>query len=247
MGKIWRLYMTSLIDTVAIFILIMGAIVGFKRGIIQSATMFIGSIIVIVISFYLKNPLSELLYKICPFFNFGGDFEGLTVLNLVLYEAIAYILVYVILMAVLHILIKITNVFETILKFTIVLSVPSKILGAIFGILENFIFVYLTLFLLMQLPLTTPFVLNSQFASIIVRETPFLSSGCEKYYEAIKEVVSIKDKDMHDKNEYNKESLDILLKYDIVSVNSVKELIDSKKLEITDVFEVISKYERNDE
>ena len=45
----------------------------------------------------------------------------------------------------------------------------------------------------------------------------------------------------------NKESLDILLKYDIVSVNSVKELIDSKKLEITDVFEVISKYERNDE
>ena len=235
--------MTSIIDTLIIFILIMGAILGFKRGVIQSATMFIGSIIVIIISFYLKNPLSRLLYSICPFFSFSGAYEGLSVLNLVLYEAISYILVYIVLMTILHVIIKVTNIFETILKFTIVLSIPSKIAGAIFGLLEYFIFTYLMIFLLMQWPTTMPYVLESKLATIVVKETPFISAPLEKYYEAIKEVVSIKDKNREDKNEYNKDSLDILLKYDIVSIDSVKELINNKKLQIKDVDEIIKKYE----
>lgn len=235
--------MTSVIDTLIIFILIMGAVIGFKRGVIQSATMFIGSIIVIIVSFYLKNPVSKILYNICPFFTFKGAYEGLSVLNLVLYEAISYILVYTILMIILHIIIKITNIFETLLKFTIVLSIPSKIAGAIFGLLEYFLFTYLMIFLLMQWPTTMPYVLESKLATIVVKETPFLSEPLEKYYEAIKEVVSIKDKNRTDKNEYNKDSLDILLKYDIVSIDSVKELINKNKLQITDVNEIINKYE----
>ena len=40
--------------------------------------------------------------KFLPFFNFGGIIKGVTVLNIALYEAIAFILVAGILMAILN-------------------------------------------------------------------------------------------------------------------------------------------------
>ena len=115
--------MSAMIDIILVLILFAGAIVGFKRGVIKSAVTFIGAIVVIVLAFSLKNPISKLLYSFLPFFNFAGDFEGLTTLNIIIYEAIAFVLVYVILMAILQILIKITGVFEHILNFTIIFNV----------------------------------------------------------------------------------------------------------------------------
>ena len=109
----------NIIDVVIVLFLAMGLIVGFKRGIFKSAVMFLGTILVFVLAFYLKNPLSELMYTYLPFFPLGGTFAGVQVFNILLYEALAFFLVYIILMAVLHIIIKITGIFEKILKFTI--------------------------------------------------------------------------------------------------------------------------------
>ena len=156
--------MSAMIDIILVLILFAGAIVGFKRGVIKSAVTFIGAIVVIVLAFSLKNPISKLLYSFLPFFNFAGDFEGLTTLNIIIYEAIAFVLVYVILMAILQILIKITGVFEHILNFTIILGIPSKLLGAVFGFFEAYLFVFVALFLLNQLPATNAFVTESAFA-----------------------------------------------------------------------------------
>ena len=86
--------MGAVVDVSIILILLMGAVVGFKRGIFKSAVMFIGAIVVIVLAYSLKNPVANLLYSFMPFFNFAGDFEGLTTLNLIIYEAIAFVIVY---------------------------------------------------------------------------------------------------------------------------------------------------------
>ena len=72
----------TIVDLILILVFLMGAIAGFKRGVIKSATMFIGAILVIVLAFCLKNPISQFFYSIFPFFNFAGDFEGLTTLNI---------------------------------------------------------------------------------------------------------------------------------------------------------------------
>ena len=56
--------MTSIVDSIIILFLLMGAVVGFKRGVIKSATMFVGAIVVLILSFWLKNPVS----KICILF-----------------------------------------------------------------------------------------------------------------------------------------------------------------------------------
>ena len=235
--------MGTTIDIIIVLILLMGAVVGFKRGVIKSAVTFIGAIVVIILAFYLKNPVSKLMYTYLPFFNFAGDFEGLTVLNIVIYEALAFVIVYVILMSILQILISVTGVIEKVLNFTIVLGIPSKLLGALFGFFETYLFVFVALFLLSQIPVTNAYIKDSFVADKITNSSPILSGISENYYKAFEEIISIKDQNIHDKNEYNRQSLDILLKYDIVDVDSARDLIESGKMPIENAEGILDKYE----
>lgn len=234
--------MSAIIDIILILVLVMGAIIGFKRGVIKSATMFIGAIIVIVLAYSLKNPVSKILYSFLPFFNFAGDFAGLTTLNIIIYEAIAFVLVYVLLMAVLQIIIKITGVFETILNFTIILGIPSKLLGAVFGFFEAYLFIFVAIFLLNQIPATNEIITESTFASKIASSSPILSDITSSYYDAFEEIISIKDQNKNDKEEYNRKCLDILLKYGIVDISSAEELINNGKLQISNADEILDNY-----
>ena len=235
--------MGTTIDIIIVLILLMGAVVGFKRGVIKSAVTFIGAIVVIILAFYLKNPVSKLMYTYLPFFNFAGDFEGLTVLNIVIYEALAFVIVYVILMSILQILISVTGVIEKVLNFTIVLGIPSKLLGALFGFFETYLFVFVALFLISQIPVTNAYIKDSFVADKIANSSPILSGISENYYKAFEEIISIKDQNIHDKNEYNRQSLDILLKYDIVDVDSARDLIESGKMPIENAEGILDKYE----
>ena len=235
--------MGTTIDIIIVLILLMGAVVGFKRGVIKSAVTFIGAIVVIILAFYLKNPVSKLMYTYLPFFNFAGDFEGLTVLNIVIYEALVFVIVYVILMSILQILISVTGVIEKVLNFTIVLGIPSKLLGALFGFFETYLFVFVALFLLSQIPVTNAYIKDSFVADKIANSSPILSGISENYYKAFEEIISIKDQNIHDKNEYNRQSLDILLKYDIVDVDSARDLIESGKMPIENAEGILDKYE----
>ena len=235
--------MGTTIDIIIVLILLMGAVVGFKRGVIKSAVTFIGAIVVIILAFYLKNPVSKLMYTYLPFFNFAGDFEGLTVLNIVIYEALAFVIVYVILMSILQILISVTGVIEKVLNFTIVLGIPSKLLGVLFGFFETYLFVFVALFLLSQIPVTNAYIKDSFVADKIANSSPILSGISENYYKAFEEIISIKDQNIHDKNEYNRQSLDILLKYDIVDVDSARDLIESGKMPIDNAEGILDKYE----
>jgi len=222
----------------------MGAIVGFKRGVIQSATMFIGIIIVIILAYYLKNPLSKLMYTYLPFFEFSGALKGVTVLNILIYEAIAFLIVFLILNAILAILIKATGILEKILKFTIILGIPSKMAGAIFGLLEQFIYVFVFLFLFARLTFTASYVNESFLANKILNNTPLLSDIVESSYQSFEEIYSLKDKyeNSNNTNEYNKEALDILLKYSIITPEGAKKLIDNGKLKIEGVETIMNKY-----
>ncbi len=231
-----------MIDCIIILFLLMGAVVGFKRGVIKSATMFVGAVFVIMLSYTLKNPVSKILYAIFPFFEFTGSYEGLTVLNLVIYEAIAFILVYLILMTLLQILIKITGGIEKILKFTIILGIPSKLLGALFGLFETFIFVFLALFLFSSIPTTNELLKDSKVSSAILNASPVLSNITKEYVKAFEEIISIKDQNIHDKDAYNRNALDILLKYEVVKKDTVEELLKNGKLQIPEANSILEKY-----
>ena len=230
-----------LFDVIIILSLLMGMIVGFKRGVFKSAVMFIGTILVLIIAFYLKNPLSKLMYTYLPFFNI---WNGVKIFNIFLYEAIAFLIVYLILMTILQVLIKATGIFEKILKFTIVLGIPSKILGAIFGLFESYIFIFLILFVGSRLSFLAPMINESKVADFVMTKSPIISNITNDYYLAFEEIYSLKEKydNTSNKDEYNKEALDILLKYKLITTESASKLVEKGKLDFNGAKEIIESY-----
>lgn len=57
-------------DIVILIALALGAIGGFKSGVIKKTANFVGIFIIIILSFYLKNYLSVIMYENLPFINF---------------------------------------------------------------------------------------------------------------------------------------------------------------------------------
>ena len=236
----------SIIDILVILFILLGAVVGFKRGFTTSLVNFIGVILVVVIAYFLKDPVGEFLMSFCPFFNFGGIIKGVTVLNIALYQIIAFVLVFSILMIGLKVLLMATGVFETILKFTIVLGIPSKILGAIVGVIENYIIAFFVLYVF-SMPnfMDVGFIKDSNFREPILKNTPVLSVVADSSLKVLDEFKGLSDKyvSTDNTNEFNLETLDLFLKYKVVSVSTVKNLDESGKINIEGIESVIDKYE----
>lgn len=236
----------NIIDIIIILFLILGAYIGFKQGFTKSLVSFLGILFVAIIAYFLKNPVSEFLMSFCPFFNFGGIIKGVTVLNIAIYEIIAFILVFSILMIALKVLLLATGILETILKFTIILGIPSKILGSIVGIIKHYVIIFFVLyFLSMPNFVDVEFIKNSNYREPILKNTPLLSNVAESTLKVLDEFKGLSDKytDTENSNEFNLETLDLFLKYKVVTVDTVKKLENNGKIDIKGMDRVISKYE----
>lgn len=235
----------NIIDIIIILILLMGGVIGFKNGVIRQTVSFVGFFIVVILSYFLKDFVSVILYKFVPFFSFSGSLAGVTTLNILIYEVIAFLLVYVILMAIYHFIVRVTRIVETILKFTVILGIPSKLLGMVVGFIETYIMVFIGLYCLSLPIFQIPMMNESGVRNTILNRTPGLSSAVSKSLNVVNEFTDLKEKykDTTNKNELNKETLDLFLKYNVVRYDTAKELVDSGKLKIDGVESVFQKYE----
>lgn len=235
----------NIIDIIIILILLMGGVIGFKNGVIRQTVSFVGFFIVVILSYFLKDFVSVILYKFVPFFSFSGSLAGVTTLNILIYEVIAFLLVYVILMAIYHFIVRVTRIVETILKFTVILGIPSKLLGMVVGFIETYIMVFIGLYCLSLPIFQIPMMNESGVRNTMLNHTPGLSSAVSKSLNVVNEFADLKEKykDTTNKNEFNKETLDLFLKYNVVRYDTAKELVDSGKLKIDGVESVFQKYE----
>lgn len=235
----------NVIDVIIVLALIMGGIWGYKAGFFKSSIQAVGAIAALIIAFYLKDLLSPLLFKICPFFTFSGEFKGLVVLNIFLYEVIAFFIVYVLLMMIVHLIVWLAEKFEKVLDFTVILGIPSKIFGAIFGVIETYCVIFILLFFFAQISISAIVLHDSHLTNPILSHTPILSNITSDSYNAFKEVYKMrkKYKNTNDINGYNLASLDVMLKYDIVKPEEVRKLEDNGKLNIKNIDSVLKKYE----
>ena len=227
----------TVVDIAILLILVLGALVGFKKGFIKTMVSLIGTILVIVISFQLKNPIADFMIEHFPFFNFAGMYEGVTALNILMYETIAFLFVFVFLSSILGIIINITGIVEKILNCTIILGIFSKILGAIAGILETLVIVYIALFALSQFNGSNKMIMESKVATRILARTPILSNVVGGSYNSIAEIYSLNDKyaDSDNKKAYNIEAISIMIKYGVVDADTVQKAIEKGKLDLENV------------
>lgn len=232
----------NIIDIIIIVVLIIGAALGFKNGLIKTLTSFVGTFVIIILAFILKDTISELFYENFPFLSFWGAVKEVQVINIVFYEVLAFIIVFGVLSFLLHILLLVTGIFEKIIKLTVILSLPSKLLGLIVGILQYYTYIFIALFIL-SLPM---FHMNeigeSKYGNKILTETPILSEYTKEpvvVYEKLYNIV----KNRNDKTteQLNKETLEVMLENKFITYESAKRLVDANKIYLDDK-EFIEKY-----
>ena len=223
-----------MLDIIIFMIILFGALIGFKRGIIKQSVVTIGMVLVIILSFALKNPVSSFMYQHFPFFSFNGLYENISILNILLYEVIAFFIVFSILSTILMILIKISNSFEKILRLTFLFALPSKLLGAILGAVEYYLIVFIGLFILMQ-PVfelnNSDLFTNSKSKDIILEKTPFMSGYISSTLDTVYDINDIvKNKKNYTDKEFNCEVTNIMLKNKIVEKKALDYLYSSGKI-----------------
>lgn len=233
----------NIVDAVIIVVFILGILNGFRNGAIKSLIGLVGLIIVLVLSFELKNPIAQILYNNLPFFDFG-IFKGVEVFNILFYEIISFIIVFTLLMVFYRILLKVTKVVQKLLDATIVLGIGSRLLGIVIGFIETYIVTFVILYFLNQPFFNNSYFQNSALNNFILNKSIILTGLVEDNIKAMDELFKLKEiyENTADINEYNYKTLDILLKYNIVKVESIKTLQSKNKINFKNMNELIIKY-----
>lgn len=233
----------NIIDIAVFFIIIACGLIGFRKGFFSQLVSTVGVILVFVLAFYLKNPIAEFLSLNLPFFKFGGVFSNVTSLNIILYQLIAFLIMLILLGAVLRILITVTGIVEKLLKITIILGIPSKILGLILGLIEGVVVVYVCLFFLKQPAFNIDVVKESQVANNLLGKSPLLSNVSNGFVETFDDVYNLfENKKNMTPTEANLESIDVMLKHKVVTPKYISTLVDHDKLRVVGIDNVLNKY-----
>ena len=170
-----------------------------------------------------------------PFFNFFGLINGIDALNILLYEVIAFLVIFIALLFVLKVVLMLTGLVEKILKATVILSIPSKLLGIVVGVIEMYVYLFLIL-VIVSLPIfDSSFLKDSKMNNFILNNTPVLSGVSEEIIDIYDDVYNIIDNRKNKTNEQlNEEILKVLIDKKVVTKESAKKLVDRNKIHIND-------------
>lgn len=223
----------NIITVAIILIVLLYMVLGFKRGVIKTGVSLVGTIAILVVSYVLKDVIANFLMDKLPFFNFGGVFEGITSINILMYNMLSFIVVFVILYCVLNILLTLSGLIEKILKLTVILAIPSKILGTLLGLIEGILVAFLFSFVFLHLAPTEKYVMDSKLAIILLERSPFIGRMATSTTLALEDINNIVNslKEDDDRSEANFKVLHQLIYWKVISVDEAQKLIDDKKLE----------------
>lgn len=234
----------NIVDIIIIIWLLFGLTAGLKNGFTKQLISFVGFVLIFFLSYKFKNNLSVIMYEYLPFFNFDGAIKGVTVLNIALYEFLAFLAVFAILEILFGIVLFISDLVEKAMAFLIIPGAISHILGAVVGVIEYFLIAFVILYCLTLPIFNIKEVKDSQLTKEILEKTPLFSDTIEPTVEVINEFAELRDKYeiTGTSNEFNLETLDLFLKHKVITLENVDKLIEKKKLQIDNVESVLSKY-----
>lgn len=230
--------MNSVVDIILIVFILLGLYAGQKKGVIKSLISFVGIVAVVILSYALRYRLVEFFIDKLPFFNFKG-LDGLTSINILIYNVIAFVIIFVLLYSILNIILNLTGFIDTLLKFTIIWEIPSKIGGAIIGFLEMWVFLYLVIMIASSFNVTAEYLKDSKVADIMINHTPIVGTylrgipkAASEIYDGIKMYTADNSKTQEEINLY---ILQLEINYGLITKQKAQELVDIDKVSVGDV------------
>ena len=232
----------NFIDIGIILIFIMFLIVGIKRGVIKEAVSLVAIILVFVLSFSLKGIIGNILCVLLPFL----DLDGFVTLNIFFYQLVAFILVFCILMSVYEASLRVSKFLQKVVNATIILWLPSKILGGVVSFIKGYLVLFIV-FIFLMIPFGNfPIFKESKIVSFMLYQTPVLSGYASNFTTPVKEAVSFMSKVSNGKmdvNDANLQALDLMLKYHVVDKSTIESLMEVNKLDdVKNINSVLNKY-----
>lgn len=228
------------IDIIILIFILFYGVLGYKRGVFKQSIIIIGTILVILISYRFKNVIGDFLAVNLPFFKFNNILNGAISINIIFYQAVGFLLVSVILTVIFKIIVAITGVFEKILRFTIILGIPSKLLGLVVGLIEGYIIAFAVLFVLYQPIFNLKLLNDSKYASTILNKSPVLSNMAEDTLDTVNEIYELTA--INDSNTLNLRIIDIILDKEVASTELIDKLVAKDKLNINNLDSILDKY-----
>ena len=224
-----------LVAIIIVVFMILEVANGYKKGFLESGVRLVGSIVIVIASYLLKNPLSVYLYTHLPFFKFDGIFKGVSALNILVYEVIAFVIVFVVLFVVYKVICLLTKIVDKLLSLIFFIGIPNKILGALLGFVQGAVILYFVRALFKIGTNVMGYEMQPSLADYVV-EIPILKHTFGPTLDSLDEITSLAKDYEHtkEKDEFNKKALDILLKYEIISEENLEILIDNGKIDINE-------------
>lgn len=230
----------NIVDIIVIIFLIVSGVVGFKRGFFKELVMVVGTILVFYLAYQFKNPLGEFLLLRLPIFDFPNLFKGAIVLNVLVYQMLSFVLILAILLIIYNIILSITGLFEKLLKITIILAIPFKILGFILGVLEGYVISFVILFFLSQPAFSFDLFMNSKLSNTILSSSPVLTNITQDTVDLVNNIYELKDET--DSDVLNTKILDMMLDKGIVKYDVVEELHEKKKIDFNGIESILEEH-----
>lgn len=231
--------MKTVVDIILIAFILLGTYAGVRKGLIKSLVSLIGLVAIVIISYTLRAPLANFLIDVLPLFNLGGTLEGLTSVTILIYNLLSFVVIFILLYCILNIILAVTGFIDTLLKFTVIWIIPSKIGGAIIGFLESWVFAYLVLFVLAQFSFTFGFIKDSSVGNFILDHTPIVGTYLGKASEAAERIYTEIEAASKDENvdvkSLNLKILQIEIDSGLITADKATELMATNKINLGNV------------
>lgn len=225
--------MLNIFDIGIILVLFSFIVVGFKKGVIKELVSLVGIILVFILSWNLKGFIGNFLCLNLPFIEFKGAISNISSLNIMMYQMIAFIIIFSLLLGIYSISLKISRIVQKFVNMTLVLWIPSKILGAVVSFIKGYLILFI-IFVFLMIPLGNYSIFKeSTFIDIMLNKTPIVSKHTSSFTKPISEIIDLSKKVNNKKitaKEANKRAISIMINYDVVDKNTVEKLYEKKKL-----------------
>ena len=225
--------MLNIFDIGLILVLISFIIVGAHRGVIKELVSLVGLIVIFILSWQLKGIIGNILCIFLPFFEFKGSIAGISSLNIMLYQLIAFLIVFGLLLGIYVFTLKLSRLVQKIVNATIILVIPSKILGALVSFIKGYLIVFIISVILIIPFANVEMFRDSTIINIVLYKTPLLSKYTSTFTKPISDIVELSNSVKDDKitsNEANNKAIEIMLEYNVVDQNTVDKLDDLGKI-----------------
>lgn len=181
-----------MINLILIFFLCLGTVIGLRRGLILQSLHLIGSLGSFIIAKLFYADLAQKMTLMIPFPSTEGNYES-KFLNMItnemtFYNVVSFIVIFLLCKVILQF---IATIFDYIAQLPL-LNQMNRIFGAILGFIESHVLLFIVIFLLSMVPVTSvqTKLEESFIANLIANHTPILSQLAKHWFEYVGFIIS---------------------------------------------------------